>query len=198
MMMAGLRVMGNAAKLLLTWAPVSAMGSPLSMYGAPATGPFNLRELSHDSAGTARCGACLPSSKKNADVEVMGSAAVNGLRAGFRDRFPCNKRPANLTDMVEHIAPCGMPLEPGSPAWGFDHVLSDVVAQTVDLILVAMLKHAGKVRHARFKAVEGIATRRFKVRDARQGTHLNEDVEGVHKPLLQVTEAPIAFIKCRS
>lgn len=109
---------------------------------------------------------------------------MNGLRAGFRDRFPCNKRPANLTDMVEHIAPLRHALGARLTGMGIlDHVLSDVVAQTVDLILVAMLKHAGKVRHARFKAVEGIATRRFKVRDLRQGTHLNEDVEGVHKAI---------------
>ena len=77
-------------------------------------------------------------------------------------------------------------------------MLSDVVAQTVDLILVAMLKHAGKICYARFKVIEGIATRRFKVCNLRQRTHLNEDVEGVHKAITAGTEAPMAFIRCRS
>ena len=86
--------------------------------------------------------------------------------------------------MVEHVASLRHPFGPWLAGMGIlNHVLGDVVAQAIDLILVAMLKHAGKVRHARFKAVEGIATRRFKVRDLRQGTHLNEDVEGVHKAI---------------
>ena len=49
-----------------------------------------------------------------------------------------------------------------------NHMLSDVVAQTVDLILVTVLEHAGEVRYARLKAIEGIATRRFKIRDLRR------------------------------
>ena len=62
-------------------------------------------------------------------------------------------------------------------------MLSDVVAQTVDLILVTVLEHAGEVRHARLKAIEGVATGRFKIRDLRQGTHLNEDIKGIHKAI---------------
>lgn len=39
-----------------------------------------------------------------------------------------------------------------------------------------MIEHTGKIRHTCFKAVEGIATMRFKVRDLRQRTHLNKDI----------------------
>ena len=86
--------------------------------------------------------------------------------------------------MVEHVAPLRHALGPWLAGMGiFNHMLSDVDAQTVDLILVTVLEHAGEVRHARLKAIEGIATRRFKVRNLRQGTHLNEDVEGVHKAI---------------
>lgn len=86
--------------------------------------------------------------------------------------------------MIEHIAPLRHALGPRLAGMGvLDHVLGDVVAQTVDLILVAMLEHARKVRHTCLKAIEGIATRRFKVRNLRQGAHLNEDVEGVHKAI---------------
>ena len=101
--------------------------------------------------------------------------------------------------MIEHIAPLRHALGARLTGMGIlDHVLGDVVAQTVDLILVAMLKHAGKICYARFKVIEGIATRRFKVCNLRQGTHLNEDIKAYTKPLLQVTEAPMAFIRCRS
>ncbi len=64
-----------------------------------------------------------------------------------------------------------------------NHMLSDVVAQTVDLILVAVLEHAGEVRYARLKAIEGIAAGRFKIRNLRQRPHLNKDVKGVHKTI---------------
>ena len=101
--------------------------------------------------------------------------------------------------MIEHIAPLRHALGARLTGMGIlDHVLGDVVAQTVDLILVAMLKHAGEVCHTCLKAIEGIATRRFKVRNLRQGAHLNEDVEGVHKAITAGTEAPMAFITCRS
>ena len=43
-----------------------------------------------------------------------------------------------------------------------DHVVGDIVAQAVNLILVAMLEHARKVRHARLKTIEGVAAGRFK------------------------------------
>ena len=86
--------------------------------------------------------------------------------------------------MIEHIAPLRHALGARLAGMGvLDHVLGDVVAQTVDLILVAMLKHAGKVRHACLKAIEGIATRRFKVCNLRQGTHLNEDIKSIHKAI---------------
>lgn len=86
--------------------------------------------------------------------------------------------------MVEHIAPLRHALGARLAGMGvLDHVLGDIVAQAVDLIFVAMLEHAGKVRYAHLKAIEGIATRRFKVRNLRQRTHLNEDVEGVHKAI---------------
>lgn len=59
----GVEVMGHAAKLL-DLGSCQCHGFSLSMlWGAPRWG-LNLRELSHDSAGTARCGACLPSSKR--------------------------------------------------------------------------------------------------------------------------------------
>lgn len=59
----GVEVMGHAAKLL-DLGSCQCHGFSLSMlWGAPRWG-LNLRELSHDSAGTAWCGACLPSSKR--------------------------------------------------------------------------------------------------------------------------------------
>ena len=86
--------------------------------------------------------------------------------------------------MVEHVAPLRHALGPWLAGMGIlNHMLSDVVAQTVDLILVTALEHAGEVRYARLKAIEGIATRRFKVRNLRQGTHLNEDIKGIHKAI---------------
>jgi hypothetical protein len=64
--------------------------------------------------------------------------------------------------MIEHIAPQRHALGARLTGMGvLNHVLSDVVAQAVDLILVAMLEHTGKIRHTCFKAVEGIATMRF-------------------------------------
>ena len=59
----GVEVMGHAAKLL-DLGSCQCHGFSLSMlWGAPRWG-LNLRELSHDSAGTARCGARLPSSQR--------------------------------------------------------------------------------------------------------------------------------------
>lgn len=59
----GVEVMGHAAKLL-DLGSCQCHGFSLSMlWGAPRWG-LNLRELSQDSAGTAWCGACLPSSKR--------------------------------------------------------------------------------------------------------------------------------------
>lgn len=130
--------------------------------------------------------------KKNADAEQENSvgyrrtctAAESGLWTARRDRLPCNKRPTDLADVVEYVASLRHPFGPRLTGMGvLNHVLSDVVAQTVDLILVTVLEHAGEVRHARLKAIEGIATRRFKVRNLRQGTHLNEDIKGVHKTI---------------
>lgn len=51
--------------------------------------------------------------KKNADAERENSAgcrrtcteAESGLWTARRDRLPYNKRPTNLADMIEHIAP---------------------------------------------------------------------------------------------
>ncbi len=64
--------------------------------------------------------------------------------------------------MVEHIASLRQSFGPRLASTGIlNHMLSDVVAQTVDLILVTVLEHAGEVRHTCFKAVEGIATMRF-------------------------------------
>ena len=86
--------------------------------------------------------------------------------------------------MVEHVASLRYALGAWLAGTGIlNHVLSDVVAQAVDLILVAMLEHTGKICYARLKAIEGVATGRFKVRNLRQRTHLNEDVEGVHKAI---------------
>ena len=86
--------------------------------------------------------------------------------------------------MVEHIASLRHTLGARLTGMGvLNHVLGDVVAQTVDLILVAMLEHTGKICYARFKVIEGIATRRFKVRNLRQGTHLNEDIKSIHKAI---------------
>ena len=50
--------------------------------------------------------------KKNADAEWENSAGcrrtrdedASGLRTVRRDRLPGNKRPADLADMVEHVA----------------------------------------------------------------------------------------------
>lgn len=59
----GVEVVGHAAKLL-DLGSCQCHGFSLSMlWGAPRWG-LNLRELSHDSAGTAQCGARLPSSKR--------------------------------------------------------------------------------------------------------------------------------------
>ncbi len=86
--------------------------------------------------------------------------------------------------MIEHIAPLRHAFGARLTGMGvLNHVLGDVVAQMVDLILVAMLEHTGKIRHTCLKAIEGIATRRFKVRNLRQGTHLNEDIKGIHKAI---------------
>ena len=86
--------------------------------------------------------------------------------------------------MVEHVASLRHTLGARLTGMGvLDHVLGDVIAQAVDLILVAMFEHTGKIRYACFKAIEGIATRRFKVRNLRQGTHLNEDIKSIHKAI---------------
>ena len=107
---------------------------------------------------------------KNADAERENNAgcrrtctaAESGLWTARRDRLPCNKRPTNLADVVEHVASLRHALGARLTGMGvLNHVLSDVVAQAVDLILVAMLEHTGKIRHTCFKAVEGIATMRF-------------------------------------
>ena len=125
---------------------------------------------------------------KNADAELADGAGCSGasgasaieLQATRRNWLPCNKRPTNLADMIEHIAPLRHSFGPRLASTGIlNHMLSDVVAQTVDLILVTVLEHAGEVRHTCLKAVEGIATRRFKVRDLRQRTHLNKDIKGL-------------------
>ena len=61
--------------------------------------------------------------------------------------------------MVEYIASLWHALGARLAGMGvLNHVLGDVVAQTVDLILVAMLEHTGKICYARFKVIEGIAT----------------------------------------
>lgn len=141
----------------LTWAPVSAMGSRFLCMGRPRRG-LNLRELSHDSAGTARCGARLPSSQRMRMPGEWAARAANRLRAGRRDRLPCNKRPTNLTDMVEHVASLRHTLGARLTGMGIlDHVLGDVVAQAVDLVLVAVLEHARKVCHACLETIEGVA-----------------------------------------
>ena len=89
--------------------------------------------------------------------------------------------------MIEHIAPLRHALGAWLTGMGvLNHVLSDVVAQAVDLILVAMLEHTGKIRHACLKAIEGIATRRFKVCNLRQRTHLNEDIKSIHLSLIHI------------
>lgn len=86
--------------------------------------------------------------------------------------------------MIEHIAPLRHALGARLTGMGvLNHVLSDVVAQAVDFILVAVLEHTGKICHARLKAIEGVATGRLKVRNLRQGTHLNENVKGIHKAI---------------
>lgn len=86
--------------------------------------------------------------------------------------------------MVEHIASLRHSFGPRLASTGIlNHMLSDVVAQTVDLILVTVLEHAGEVRHARLKAIESIATERFEVCNLRQRPHLNEDIKGIHKAI---------------
>lgn len=106
---------------------------------------------------------------KNADAELADGAGAIGLQAVRRNWRPGNKGPADLTDMVEHIAPLRHALGPRLASMGiFNHMLSNVVAQTVDLILVTVFEHAGEVRHARLKAIESIATGRFKVCNLRQ------------------------------
>lgn len=111
--------------------------------------------------------------KKNADAELADGAGCSGasgasaieLQATRRNWRPGNKGPADLTDMVEHVASLRCALGPRFAGMGvLDHVLGDVVAQTVDFILIAMFEHTGEVRHACLEAIEGIATRRFKVR----------------------------------
>ena len=108
--------------------------------------------------------------------------ALDGLRAGYGDWLPGDKRPSDFADVVEHVASLRYAL--GSRLTGMrvlDHVVGDIVAQAVNLILVAMLEHARKVRHARLKTIEGVAAGRFKIRDLRQRTHLNKDVKGIYK-----------------
>ena len=92
--------------------------------------------------------------KKNADAEWENSAGYrrtctaveSGLWTARRDRLPCNKRPTDLADVVEHIASLRHPFGPRLASTGIlNHMLSDVVAQTVDLILITVLEHAGEV-----------------------------------------------------
>jgi len=72
----GVEVMGHAAKLL----DLLSVPWVLAFYvwGAPRRG-LNLRELSHDSAGTAWCGACLPSSKRMRMPSEWAVRAANRL-----------------------------------------------------------------------------------------------------------------------
>ena len=126
--------------------------------------------------------------KKNADAVWAGGADreqfIDGLRTTRRDRLPGNKCPAHLADMVEHIASLRHALRPRLASMGvLNHMLSNIVAQAVDFILVTMLEHAGEVRHTRLEAIEGVATGGFKVRNLRQGTHLNEDIKGIDKAI---------------
>ena len=75
--------------------------------------------------------------------------ALDGLRAGYGDRLPGDKRPSDFADVVEHVASLRYAL--GSRLTGMrvlDHVVGDIVAQAVDLVLVAVLEHARKVRPA--------------------------------------------------
>ena len=92
--------------------------------------------------------------KKNADAEWKNcagyrracTAAESGLWTARRDWLPCNKRPTDLANVVEHVAPLRHALGPWLAGMGIlNHMLSDVVAQTVDLILVTVLEHAGEV-----------------------------------------------------
>ena len=116
----------------LTWAPVSAMGSRFLCMGRPQWG-LNLRELSHDSAGTAWCGARLPSSQRMRMPGGKTMQALDGLRAGYGDRFPGDKRPSDFADVVEHVTSLRYALGSRSPAWGvLDHVVGDIVAQAVN------------------------------------------------------------------
>ena len=75
--------------------------------------------------------------KKNADAERENSAgnrrtctgAESGLWTARRDRPPCNKRPPDLADVVEHVASLRHALGPWLADMGIlNHMLSDVVA----------------------------------------------------------------------
>lgn len=84
--------------------------------------------------------------------------ALDGLRAGYGDRLPGDKRPSDFADVVEHVASLRYAL--GSRLTGMrvlDHVVGDIVAQAVDLVLVAVLEHARKVCHACLETIEGVA-----------------------------------------
>lgn len=74
----GVEVMGHAAKLL-DLGSCQCHGFSLSMYGGAPRRGLNLRELSHDSAGTARCGARLPSSKRMRMPSGWAVRAANRL-----------------------------------------------------------------------------------------------------------------------
>lgn len=93
---------------------------------------------------------------------------LDGLRSGRRDRLPGNERPSDLADVVEHVTSLRHALGSRLAGMGvLDHMLGDIVAQTIDLILVAMLEHTGEVCYAGLEAIEGVTTGRFKIRDLR-------------------------------
>ena len=76
----GVEVMGHASKLL-DLGSCQCHGFSLSMlWGAPRWG-LNLRELSHDSAGMARCGVRLPSSQRMRMPNWRMARAVAGQAA---------------------------------------------------------------------------------------------------------------------
>lgn len=129
----------------LTWAPVSAMGSRFLCMGLPRDGALiyvSCPTIAQERRGVER--VCPV--KKNADAGVSGQCGLRtGYELGAETGSPCNKRPTDLADVVEHVASLRYALGARLAGTGIlNHVLSDVVAQTVDLILVAMLKHAGK------------------------------------------------------
>ena len=67
--------------------------------------------------------------------------ALDGLRAGYGDRFPGDKRPSDFADVVEHVTSLRYALGSRLAGMGvLDHVVGDIVAQAVNLILVAMLE----------------------------------------------------------